>query len=137
MARKSPREIEAEFQYKINRNQNIAQILTVFLKTLIKWGGLGFIAYMLFLSTKELAGKTTDAKIVYFFRLIENFKLDAIIPLVFGIMGVSYGILQRVLRRREIGNWENHKKQLELKIDPNRKSSGLSKNGSTRKEDKQ
>ena len=47
-----------------------------------------------------------------------------------------FGLRERHLRRKNAKNMSGHVEQLEKLIDPNRTSSGITKSGTTRPEDK-
>jgi hypothetical protein len=94
-----------------------------------KWAGLVAIAYLGYLSIKQLAGTNTLANIGI--RIIGNVKVsDGIIVLLMG-GGWAYGLGQRSLRRRYIERTSSAKNELERIIDSNRTSSNLTPRGTT------
>ena len=79
------------------------------------------------------AGKKTDALIGI--QLITSIKLDRWVAYIVAIMGGTYGLRQRHLRRTSIERTTKRPIELEQRMDPNRTSSGITPRGTTRKED--
>jgi hypothetical protein len=82
----------------------------------------------------SFAGQHTDANLS--FSLITKLQADRWLAYLFGVSGVGYGLFERNLRRRNIKRMTNRSEKLEKLIDPQRSSSSLSPEGSTRKEDR-
>lgn len=59
-----------------------------------------------------------------------------VLCIIFGIAGIMYGIKQSKLRKDTIERLQGSNKALELKVDPGRSSSKLTKRGETREGDK-
>jgi hypothetical protein len=133
----SPRKVElmdkCEFELKRQRGETI----NIAVSRLSKWVPLCFIAYMTYLSIAALAGKTTLAQ--FGMWLVTDLKatkaFSHIVTTLFGTVGVSYGIGERKLRRRNVERMGNRIQELEKIIDPTRSSSRLTSRGSTRRED--
>ena len=81
-----------------------------------------------------LAGRQTDASFVL--KLIWNLSADRWIAYLVGVLGASFGLNERRLKRRNIERLTKAKTELEERLDKNRTSSGLNPDGSTRDEDK-
>ena len=105
-------------------------------REIIRWGGIVFCVYRVSLVGIEGAGKWTVADV--------DVKIDTGIPwfwLVHGawaiitVSGFIYGMNQARLRRQNIRHFEASKKALEIKIDPRRSSSQLTKSGETPSEE--
>lgn len=94
------------------------------------WLGGFYYAYR---SIVELAGKQTDAKIAiaYIFSSGNDYGL----PWVLAICGLVYGYIERRLRERKTAYLQGRIRELEEKIDPNRKGSGLLPTGRTNPDD--
>ncbi|MDO8304072.1 MAG: hypothetical protein Q7T18_12620, partial [Sedimentisphaerales bacterium] len=54
----------------------------------------------------------------------------------FGVCGIIYGDVERILRKKTIERLEDRIKKFELEKDPNRSTSMLTTRGETRPEDK-
>ena len=103
-------------------------------KATIKYGALVACVYFFYRIVGVLAGKTTLASLVM--TIVANAKVSDGICLLLTGGGSAYGIAQRQLRRRNIRRLTERPKELELRMDPNRSSSGLTIKGTTRPEDK-
>lgn len=97
----------------------------------VKCGALVWIASYANEAIQSLAGETTSASFSVAVKVIKETGGDLWIWVLLGILGVAYGVIQKRLRRREITHFSAYVKELELKIDPNRSSSGLSPDGTT------
>ena len=89
----------------------------------------------IFLSIASLAGLDTDAEINVVFDVLKNTSVRSILFLCAGIGGVVYGLVERRIRVTKIRRLSRRVKSLEKELDKDRQSSGLSRTGSTRKED--
>lgn len=125
--------------------QSTRDVLTVTIKK-IPWIA-GF--YFGYLSIKELAGKVTLANIFAQVNASLGSKVNGeesggvqwwlyllAMSLIFGILGVSYGLYQRRKRKINIKDLSNTIARLEEKIDPGRTSSNITPMGDSREEDK-
>jgi len=103
----------------------------------IKWGAACFIAWRLGLAFEALAGKATLAS--FGISLIADLKANKlfshIVTGIFGLSGMGYGLRERSIKRREIRRLGNRVVNLEKRLDPNRTSSGLTLDGTSRPED--
>ena len=111
------------------RGQNVASVLN----NLIQWGGLVAIFYFGYLTVDTLAGQTTTADIGINF--LANIRISTALAWGVGAVGVSYGMVQRKLRRDTVERLQGRITKLERREDPNRSSSKLTMRGDTRKED--
>lgn len=101
----------------------------------IQWGALVWISYLASSAIIALAGKHTFADIGV--SILGNFTLSEGTAYVFGGLGVSYGLLQRRIRRDTVERITSRIQELERQIHPERTSSDLSPRGTTRPEDVQ
>lgn len=109
--------------------------LTVILRRLIKYGALVLIARYGFLSIQALAGRQTGASIAL--QVLANVTFSKGVAWATAAGGVAYGEAQRRLKKKVIRSRANRIQELEEMIDPQRSSSALMSDGSTRPEDKE
>lgn len=85
------------------------------------------IPLFVFLTVRELAGKTTIVSFVadYFSKVGHSAPWS--LATLFGLWGIG----ERKLRQRKVKNMSDHIQQLEQEKDPNRTSSGLTQTGQT------
>jgi hypothetical protein len=100
----------------------------------VPWGCLVLIFLFTFLMVAQLAGKTTLANVGV--RVLADIKVSQVLAYMFGAGGLGYGVLERKLRHKKVAHMEGHIKTLEAAFDPSRSSSGLTRKGTTRPEDK-
>lgn len=114
--------------------KKIDAVLTV-VRDIIKWGALVLIARYVYQSIADLAGHQTYADIGV--QFLGNLKIsDSLLYLLTG-GSIIYGMGERRLRRKHIGRIDSLKNNLERKLNPNRTSSKLNKDGTTRPGDEQ
>lgn len=130
------------------KHEILCDTVSKILKELFKYGALVTIAICIYLISDTWAGKKTDANINV--NMGANIKADIIgqaeenglylatagLGVIFGLAGISYGLIQSRLRREIIERFARSKDALEKRIDPGRTSSGLLPNGDTRPEDR-
>ncbi len=104
----------------------------------ISMAGFVMIFSLIYLSIKELAGTTTavhlDSNSHIFLHLLSKIGAERIIYWSICLGAILYGWLQRRLRYKKTENLQGRIKSLELQLDPNRTSSGLTPKGETPKE---
>jgi hypothetical protein len=124
-----------ELEYKL-RTQQWDAGLRIGL-ALIKYGTIGFCVWALAPAFQAFAGKTTLAN--FGISLIADLKANSvfshIVTGIFGLGGAAYGLRERAHKRKEINRLGNRVVQLEKRLDPNRTSSGLTLDGTSRPED--
>lgn len=103
------------------------------LRLLIKYGFLGFVAFLSYRAIAVLAGQYTFADIGV--KFLADVKIANSVGYVVGAAGVAYGRRQKKLKEDTIQQLAPRIKELETAIDPNRSSSGLTQRGRTRPED--
>jgi hypothetical protein len=103
------------------------------INTFIRYFFLFGIAVMMFLTARVLAGKYTFAQIGV--KFLADFKISDAVYIALSGGSIIYGLEQRRLRRKSIERITPRNKELELKIDARRSSSGLSPRGTSRPED--
>jgi len=91
---------------------------------------VGLVAYMV----SQLSGKTTLAQIGMSF--IGNINVSNAVAYIFGAASFGYGLNERRLRHKKTASMAEYAASLEKRIHPERTSSGLTRQGTTRKEDK-
>ncbi len=100
----------------------------------IPWGCLLGIGICIAFATSRLAGKATLAQIGMSF--VGDIRVSDAVAYMFGAAGVGYGVLERRLRHKKTKSMAAYSAELETKLDPNRSSSGLTPEGTTRDEDR-
>ena len=121
-------------RYAIDAENKSKRIISI-VSTLIIWSVIGYVFYRITSCVEVLAGKQTFADI----NIDAGLKVSIItkvIPWFVGISGVTYGLVQRSLKKRNIMKNHDHIEKLEKKINEKRKSSRLTSKGETRREDK-
>lgn len=129
MAKRTKEEIE-ESIIKFN---SLTKVIAQILLAAIKWVGIILVCRYGYLAIVSLAGKTTIANILV--SIITDLKMNQWFGLVFGTGGVSYGIVQKNLRKKEIRRLATRCDLLEKKVDPEKASSGLTHHGVHKEED--
>lgn len=104
-------------------------------KELIKYGFYGWFAWVALLAIRSMAGKKTEADFLFsaFFSSGNDYSL----PWLIAIFSSLYAMAQRKLRLKVTSSLQERIKELELRIDPLRTSSGLLPTGETNPEDKE
>lgn len=95
----------------------------------VKWGVIGWIAYMAQQSIASLAGNTTAIDVAVQFLLNTPSGITVTVSVGFGAVGVGYGWAERKLRERRTAQMGSRIRELELRIDPDRSGSGLGPKG--------
>jgi hypothetical protein len=104
------------------------------LKDALRYGLYAWVAWAIFLSVRELAGKSTDARFVfeYFFSRDNDYAL----PWILATVTTVWALLERKFRHQKTEQLTARTKELELRLDPHRSSSGLATTGETHPRDK-
>ncbi|MDR3570274.1 MAG: hypothetical protein P4L43_19805 [Syntrophobacteraceae bacterium] len=103
-------------------------------RELVRWVGIGAVAFFAYKSIEVLAGKTTSSNIV--FSVLTNLKANQYFGLIFGGGGIFYGYKQKELRKKTVERLQSRIQVFEKYIDIRRSSSTLTSAGDTRPEDK-
>ncbi len=100
---------------------------------IIKCGFWLGIAYIVYLSIKELAGQTTVAQFIlgYFSGNESSSGSSTTIWVIVSVLCGIWAKFERWLRLRKVADMSERIKLLESHIDPTRTSSGLTKSGET------
>lgn len=99
------------------------------------WVAIGWMFWCLVLIARAVAGQLTVTQIDVIAGVFG--KLGSPGPAwVLSLVAIGYGYSQRRERLRKTTYLQERIIQLELKLDPNRSSSELQRDGSTRKEDR-
>src|SRR5271157_5866004 len=124
-----------ELEYKLQSQKLDAKLR--FGLALIQYGTACFIIWRLGLAVEYLAGKATlaDFGVFLYADLKANTVFSHIIMGILGLGGVSYGLRERALKRKEIKRLGNRVVEVEKRLDPNRSSSSLTIDGRSRPED--
>jgi hypothetical protein len=133
MATPTPRPTRTESDYLLSYKK--IDSVTTIIRDIVKWGGLSFLGYCGYLSVALLAGRATTANI--FVKILGNATINHGLMVVLAGGGWVYGMGQQLLRRRNIQRTVPAKNALELKLDPKRTSSNLTKRGTTQPGDDQ
>jgi hypothetical protein len=112
----------------------LVDLASTALPLLIRWGFIFGIIAVTASAVKSLAGKYTFAQVGIAF--LTEFKVTEVLAYGFGAGGISYGLCERTLRRRNIARLTARPRELEENRDPKRSSSKLTPKGTTRPEDK-
>lgn len=102
-------------------------------RTFIRFGTIAFCAYMAKEALVALAGKVTTANILVEF--LSSISVNVAIAWTLAVFGVGYGVLERRMRKRAVRHLAERKAALELRLDPKRSTSGLTRTGDTSPED--
>jgi hypothetical protein len=102
-------------------------------RTAIRVSGGCFAAWCLYLSIDSVAGKTTALSVGL------SFLWDVRLALAFSIAGsaILWATAERWLRHRKVEFMQGRIRELELKIDPRRTTSGLTTKGRTNPKDRE
>jgi len=101
-------------------------------RTLVRWAAVICCTYFLKDALFELAGKETALALSLAF--LGDFKFAATLTLAGG--AAAWAIVERMLRNRKTEYMSDRIKKLEIIIDRDRSSSGLTKQGKTNPRDK-
>jgi len=85
--------------------------------------------YFAYLAIAELAGKQTEALLAFHYFISRD--NDYALPWIISFASLLYAGMQRRLRLKKTQEMQGYIQELELKIDPNRTSSGLTTTGQT------
>jgi len=121
---------EAEFLVRFKKLDILADAVHL----IVPWGSLVAVFWFTYLMVAQLAGKATLADIGI--KVMGDIKLPQVLAYLFGVSGVGYGMSERRLRRKKVEHMGGHIKALEEALDPTRSSSGLTRRGTTRPEDR-
>ena len=98
-----------------------------------KWAAIAFVAVCAWLSIEALAGKATMLKAV--FEYTTGNKATVILPWLVTIVMLVWALRERALRRRKTAQMQNHAREIETRLDPDRTGSGLLPDGRTNPKD--
>jgi hypothetical protein len=134
-APRKPRKADYDYHLGIKTREVVGNSVS----RLISGGTLVFVFYLIYLIFNSLSGKTTFADIAVSFLADVKTSRGAvmIVSILFGGSGSAYGLYQRKLRRDDVQSRSAHIQFLESEFDKRRSSSGLTRRGTTRKEDQQ
>ena len=108
-----------------------------FLRTAVIAGAWLGAAYCLVLIARAFAGHATTAKVVVALAVRAYAHLGtAKFAWLITSGSIGYALLERRERRRKTEKLSQRNRELELRLDPTRSSSGLLPNGDTREDDK-
>ena len=96
-----------------------------------KWAVIALVGWEVSDAVIALAGHETNLNIALSAWIETKAGITISASLTVGALGVVYGQWQDKLRRRTVTRMGNRISELELQIDPNRTSSGLSREGLT------
>lgn len=128
---KSKAQLEAE--NRLLRDNAQSNAVASVLRDVAKWAALGFIAYCAYLSVASLAGRSTNADIVV--NVLSDIRISQALAWLLAAGGISYGRVQRRLKKGTVERLQGRIKELETRVDPKRSSSGLTVRGDTNPED--
>lgn len=103
-------------------------------KEVVKYGAFVIIVYFTYLSILSLAGKETSA--IFVFQYLTSVKDGNISWKIVTALTTFWAFLERKLKKDSIKHFKEHIIELEKKLDPNRSSSNLTKEGNTNPGDK-
>lgn len=102
---------------------------------LVKAATLMFCVYCVYLSIVELAGKETNANLALLLDYAAKEK-ESSLPWFLVFLFGAWGYGERRLRKKKVEFFHQRNKKLEMRLDQNRTSSRLTKQGTTNPEDK-
>ena len=117
---------------KIHRYEIVFRLMT----SLIRWAGLGVIAYLTYKTVDTLAGQITIADIGVELGRTPSPRVSQVLMALLTGLAIAYGFFQRNLRKNTVERLQKRIQELETGIDPNRTSSNLTPRGDTRPEDR-
>ncbi len=115
-----------------SRAQKKGNAIVAVLNPAIFWVGACYLATMVYLSVRELAGKTTLANM----GLVADVSIGSIAQGVVTVIAIVYGYKQKTLRQKTVAEMGARVEEVETRIDPTRTSSGLTRIGTTNPEDR-
>ena len=118
---------------QIHRIHAISDLIGKTLSNLIKFGFIGWVAFLYAPVFMAMAGQDTKAD--FSLSLMANEHFVILLGVVFGAGGIVYGRRQAKLRRDVIERLHPYQLEHEKAQDPDRSSSLLSVRGDTAKED--
>jgi hypothetical protein len=121
---------EAEFVLRYKKLEIVADAVHL----IFPWGSLVAIFWLLHLMVDQLAGRVTMAQLGMSF--MGSIRVPDAVLLVFGGSAGGWAFRERNLRRKKIAEMSDHIQHLESLVDSNRTTSGLTRRGTTRPEDK-
>jgi hypothetical protein len=126
---------KADYDYYLGLKTR--EIIGSAFNNICKYGALVAAVYFLRLMVGDLAGKQTLASfgLGFLADLRTSRGAATIICALFGVSGSMYGLRQRKLRRDDIQSRSSQISQLEGVFDKKRSTSGLTRRGTTRRED--
>lgn len=95
--------------------------------------GTGWLGYLAKGAILQLAGKTTLAELSFAF--LGNVNVSTSLAWGAGIAGVTFGGLQRRLKKKTVERLHERIRKFEEQLDPGRSSSHLTPRGETNPED--
>ena len=99
------------------------------------WVGAIWIAgHYIVQAVTVLSGHQTDASFVV--KILMNLQADRWMAYIAGGGGLVYGWNERRIKRKNIERLSHHTEELEKRLDPQRTSSNLLRDGTTRREDR-
>lgn len=101
-----------------------------------KWAGIAFVAYCAWQAVASLAGKQTDVSVAVsaFLYALSEIKFAVAFTLAFATSVWAY--IERRIRQSVTERLHERIRELELKLDPGRSSSGLTRLGQTNPRDR-
>ncbi len=124
------RKLELDTIARVRRNELIASVV----HGAFKWCSLGLIPVCAYLTLTAYAGKETFANVSL--QGVINVSTVCSLTLGAAVIGVVFGRRYKKLHGNTVEQMHKRVKNLELQIDPNRTSSGLTPRGDTPPEDR-
>ena len=124
-----------KYEYELRRQR--WETLDGAVVRLCKWVPLCIICYFIYLSIASLAGRSTLAQFSLWLTadLKTNTVFSHLVTALLGAGGVTFGIRERRLKRKNIERMSSQLAEYETRLDPKRSSSRLTSKGQTRPED--
>jgi hypothetical protein len=134
VARKSNKtRAELETELRLLKSAKRSDAIVLLGRDFIKYGGYVWMAYYAYLSIDALAGNVTFASIVI--DVLGSTGISVALGWLFGVVGITYGLFQRKLRKDVVERLAGRIKKYEMEKDKRRSSSRLTERGDTRPED--
>ncbi len=131
MAKKPQFSPEQLFQIEQRKLDRTAEVVAILIRALM-WIA---IAYFALLAIRALAGRATSASFALVVHWLTSERKAEVVAWIIAVVAIMYGQGERRLRKRKTRYMQQRIRDLEIRIDPGRSSSGLTESGNTRKGD--
>ena len=121
----------AENESRLLRSEQWATAASRIGVEVVRWAGIGYVAYRFSLPFIAWSGETTIANVAVSVGGTGMSGAAAGLGFLVGVAGLTYGRLEAWLRRKTIREFAVRVRELETALDAHRSSSGLTESGDT------